>query len=173
MGVGIFNYSWEKLRRWFFFDVFSISEYVSVKILSIYTVWTKKSMNYIFVVFDCPRLYVTFVIAFSRGRKMSLKIWTSELQFYPNFTHYPKKSRASSAIDTANTYRDTGLLNHFKLDITYHTFLLIRHSPLLSRIMGFKIPESFKMQFFKRSSQKINWSLLVHMTYTSLNYRSQ
>ena len=114
-----------------FFDVFSISEYVSVKILSIYTVWTKKSMNYIFVVFDCPRLYVTFVIAFSRGRKMSLKIWTSKLQFYPNFTHYPKKSRASSAIDTANTYRDTGLLNHFKLNITYHTFLLIRRSPLI------------------------------------------
>ena len=56
-----------------FFDVFSISEYVSVKILSIYTVWTKKSMNYIFVVFDCPRLYVTHLIAFSRGRKMSLK----------------------------------------------------------------------------------------------------
>lgn len=46
-------------------------------------------------------------------------------------------------------------------------------SLLLSQIMGFKIPESFKMQFFKRSPQKISWSSLGHMSYISLNYRWQ
>ena len=46
---------------------------------------------------------------------------------------------------------------------------------LLSRscVLGFKIPESFKMHIFKRSSQQISWSLLGHMTYIILNYRSQ
>ena len=41
---------------------------------------------------------------------------------------------------------------------------------ILSRVMGFKILESFKMQFFKRPPQQISWSLLVHITYTPLNY---
>ena len=40
--------------------MFSFSEYVSVKISPIHCVWTEISANYIFVVFDCPRLYVLF-----------------------------------------------------------------------------------------------------------------
>ena len=52
-----------------FFDVFSISEYISVKILPIYCVCAEKSTNYIFVVFDCPRLQLFVVTVSQPGRK--------------------------------------------------------------------------------------------------------
>ena len=56
--------------------MFSISEFISVKISPIHCVWTEISAKYIFVVFDCPRLYAELtasrqsqmVISFTFGK---------------------------------------------------------------------------------------------------------